>query len=98
MIACDARCFTSFRPNNNALTALQIDNTGCPKKKTGDFLRQPQIASGQVIYQNDGNFLEIMCVKFGGIWCHPRLAVPEKLPKNGPKSGVCLRGCKMVSF
>jgi hypothetical protein len=37
------------------------------QKKTGDFLRQPQIASGQVIYQNDGNFLEIMCVKFGSI-------------------------------
>jgi hypothetical protein len=48
------------------------------KKKTGNFLRQSQIASGQVIYQNDGNFLEIICVKFGGIWCHPRLAVPEK--------------------
>jgi hypothetical protein len=30
--------------------------------------------------------LEIMCVKFGGIWCHSCLAVPEKLPKNGPKS------------
>jgi hypothetical protein len=39
-----------------------------------------------------------MFVKFGGIWCHPRLAGPEKLPKSGPKSGVCLRGCKMVSF
>ena len=53
---------------------------------------------GQVTDQNDGNFLEIMCAKFGGIRCHPRLAVPEKLPKNGPKSGVCLRGYKMVSF
>jgi hypothetical protein len=28
-----------------------------------------------------------MCVKFGGIWCHPHLAVPE--------ARVCLRGCKM---
>jgi hypothetical protein len=39
-----------------------------------------------------------MSVKFGGIWFHPRLAMPEKLPKNGPKCGVCLRGSKMVSF
>jgi hypothetical protein len=39
-----------------------------------------------------------MCVKFGGIWCHPRLEVPEKQPTNGPESGVCLRGCKMMSF
>ena len=39
-----------------------------------------------------------MCVKSGGIWCHPRLAVTEKLPKNGPKSGVCSRGCIMVEF
>ena len=55
-------------------------------KKTGDFSRQPQIASGQIIYQNVGNFLEIMCAKFGGIRCYRRLAVPEKLPKIGPKS------------
>ena len=51
-----------------------------------------------MIYQNDGNFLEIMCVKFGGIWCYPHLTVPEKRPKYSPKSGVCLRGCIMVSF
>ena len=56
------------------------------KKKTGDFSRQPQIASGQIIYQNVGNFLEIMCAKFGGIRCYRRLAVPEKLPEIGPKS------------
>ena len=68
------------------------------KKKTGDFLRQPRIASGQVIYQNDGNLLEIMCVKFGGIWCYPHLTVSEKRPENSPKSGVCLRGCIMVSY
>ena len=36
--------------------------------------------------------------KFGDIWCYPRLAVPEKLPKNSQKSGVCLRGYKMMSF
>ena len=58
---------------------------GVPKK-TGDFSRQPKIALGQIIYHNVGNFLEIMCAKFGGIRCYPRLAVPEKLPKIGPKS------------
>ena len=56
------------------------------QKKTGDFSRQPQIVSGRIIYQNVGNFLEIMCAKFGGIRCYRRLAVPEKLPKIGPKS------------
>jgi energy-converting hydrogenase Eha subunit B len=41
-----------------------------------------------VKYQNDGNFMEIMCDKFGGIWCHSRLAVPENCPKTAQKVGT----------
>ena len=72
----------TFEKSCTNATKLQGD----PKKKTGDFSQQPQIVSGRIIYQNVGNFLEIMCAKFDGIRCYRRLAVPEKLPKIGPKS------------
>ena len=40
---------------------------GVPKKKTGDILRQLQIASGQVINQKDGNFFgDYVCQ----VWWH----------------------------
>ncbi len=51
---------------------------GCPKRKKQAtfFDNHKSSVSGQGIYQKDGNFLEIMRVKFGGIWCHSRSAVP----------------------